>query len=99
MSSKDRIIKAIQENNTQIKSYGVKRVGIFGSFARASERRTSDIDVLIEFEKGKKAFDSYMDLKFFLEKLFNRKIDLVIMESLKPRIKNKVLREVSYARL
>ncbi len=99
MSSKERIIKTIQENNDQIKLYGVKRVGIFGSFARSSQNKKSDIDILIEFEKGKKAFDNYMELKFFLEKLFGRKVDLVIREALKPRIRNIVLEEVAYAKL
>jgi hypothetical protein len=99
MSTKDRILKTIQDNNDRIKSYGVKRVGIFGSFARSSQNKKSDIDVLIEFEKGKKAFDSYMELKFFLEELFNRKIDLVIREALKPAIRDRVLDEVCYARL
>lgn len=99
MSSKDKIIKTIQENNGRIKSYGIKRVGIFGSFARSSQKKNSDIDILVEFEKGKKVFDNYMELKFFLESLFRRKVDLVIKEALKPSIRDNVLSEVSYARL
>ena len=99
MSEKDKILNKIQANNGKIKAYGVKTVGIFGSFVTSSYKKESDIDVLIEFQKDKKAFDNYMELKFFLEKLLNRKVDLVIKEVLKPRIKSHVLKEVAYARL
>ncbi len=59
----------------------------------------SDIDVLVEFNKLEKSFDNYMELKFYLEKLFHRRVDLVIREALKPRIRQHILKEVIYARL
>ena len=99
MLSKNDIVKTIQENMEEIKSYGIEKIGIFGSVATDSQTEQSDIDILIEFQKDKKAFDNYMELKFFLEKLFNRKVDLVIEGALKSRIRDSVLREVSYARL
>ena len=77
--------------------YGVKRIGIFGSFARGEEKEGSDIDILIEFEKGRKTFNNYMDLKFFLVDLFHRKVDLVTVEALRPQLKDSILKEVSYA--
>ena len=55
--------------------------------------------MLIEFERGKKAFDNYMELKFLLEKIFHRRVDLVIKEALKPEIKRNILQEVRYARI
>ena len=97
MLSKNDIVKAIQENMEEIKSYGIKKIGIFGSVATASQTEQSDIDILIEFQKDKKEFDNYMELKFFLENLFNRKVDLVIENALKSRIKDSILKEVSYA--
>ena len=77
--------------------YGVKRIGIFGSFSRGEEKEGSDIDILVEFEKGCKTFDNYMDLKFFLADLFHRKVDLVTVEALRPHLKDNILKEVSYA--
>ena len=53
--------------------------------------------MLVEFEKGKKTFDNYMELKFFLEDLFNCKVDLVILESIKSDLKPHILRSVKYA--
>lgn len=97
MLTKNDIVKTIQENMKEIKGYGIKKIGIFGSMATASQTEQSDIDFLIEFHKDKKVFDNYMELKFFLEKLFNCKVDLVIEETLKSRIRENVLKEVSYA--
>jgi len=97
MLTKEHIVNTIQEYMKEIKSYGVKKIGIFGSVATASNSEESDIDILIEFQKDKKAFDNYMELKFFLEELFHRKVDLVIEDALKSRIRDSVLKEVSYA--
>ena len=99
MLTKNDVTKTIQANIEEIKKYGVKRIGIFGSFARATQNNKSDIDVLVEFEKGEKIFDNYMELKFYLERLLHRKVDLVIKDAVKPRIKQTVLREVAYAKL
>jgi len=97
MSEKDRIIKALRDNTGEINSFGVKRIGLFGSYAGGRQNAGSDVDVLIEFSKGKKGFDNYMELKFYLEKLFHRRIDLVIKDALKPGIRRNILRDVIYA--
>ena len=97
--SKNDLIKAIQGNTDTVKAYGVKSVGIFGSFASSRQTAKSDVDVLVEFEKEDKTFDNYMEFKLFLEKLFSRRVDLVIKDTLKARIKDRVLSETAYARL
>ena len=99
MLTNKNILKLIQGNNSRIKTYGIERIGIFGSFTASTPTNKSDIDILVEFQKGKKDFDNYMELKFYLEQLFRRKVDLVIKEALKPRIKKYILKEVIYARL
>jgi len=78
------IIGALADHRARIRSLGVRRIGIFGSFVRGEEREDSDIDILIEFEEGRRSFDTYMDLKFFLEDLFGRSVDLVDRDTLKP---------------
>jgi len=65
--------------------FGVKRIGLFGSFARGEQKESSDIDVLVEFEKP--TFRNFMDLSFYLEDLFGRKVDLVTVKGLHPRIR------------
>ena len=97
MLSYEMILKRIEENRQPIKKYGVKKIGLFGSYVRGEQQHKSDIDILVEFEKGKKTFDNYMDLKFFLEDLFSLKVDLVIEETVKPRLKPYILESVKYA--
>ena len=60
--------------------FGVKRIGIFGSFARGEQKRTSDVDVLVEFAHGKATFDNFMQLAFY--DLFSRKADLPIVKGI-----------------
>lgn len=85
----------MDENRDTIKGYGVRKLALFGSYARGAEKETSDMDFLVEFEK--KTFDNYMDLKLFLEGLFDRKVDLVIADAVRPRLRNPILEETIYA--
>lgn len=92
------VLQILKEHEILIKEkFGAKRIGIFGSFARGEEKAGSDIDVLVEFDETKITFDNYMDLKFYLEDLFKREVDLVIESSIKPRLKDNIMREVVYA--
>jgi predicted nucleotidyltransferase len=97
MLNKKIITQSIQDNLGQIRRYGIRKIGVFGSFIRSSQSEKSDIDVLIEFYPAKKSFDNYMELKFFLEKLLHRKVNLVIKDAVKPRIRPYILGEVLYA--
>jgi predicted nucleotidyltransferase len=76
---------------------GVRRLGLFGSFARGEERPDSDIDILVEFAQGKKSFDAFMQLSFLLEELLGQPVELVTVESLSPYLGPHILKEVEYA--
>ena len=91
-------IEILKKNENSIKKkYGVKKIGVFGSFARGEGKEGSDVDILVDLKNGCKTFDNYMELKFFLEDLFSRNIDLVTMEALRPQLKDNILQEVVYA--
>jgi predicted nucleotidyltransferase len=77
--------------------FHVSRIGVFGSFARGEGGEESDVDVLVEFKAGFKTFDNYIDLKFYLEDIFSRNVDLVTVKALKPQLKDDILQEVIYA--
>jgi predicted nucleotidyltransferase len=98
MFTKEEILQKIEENIVDIKKYGIKRIGLFGSYARNEQGEKSDIDILVEFEEGKKTFDNYMGLAFFLEDLLKCKVDLVISENIKTLLKPYILKEVEYAK-
>lgn len=97
MLSHEMILKQIKENKEIIKEYSVTKIGLFGSYVRDEQQTKSDIDILVEFQKGKKTFDNYMDLKFFLEDLLDCKVDLVILKVIKPQLKSYILESVEYA--
>ncbi len=94
-NSKKEILKALGANEAKIKSFGVRTLSLFGSSARAEDTSESDLDFVVEFEK--KSFDSYMDLKLFLEDLFDRPVDLVLADGIKPRLRATILREAIHA--
>ena len=89
------ILTIIESNRDAIKNFGVRRLGLFGSHVRGEGKESSDLDFVVDFEK--KTFDNYMDLKHFLEDLFNCPVDLVIIEAIKPRLKPVILNETVYA--
>jgi len=93
------IKKIFEKNNNYIrKTFHVREMGIFGSFVKGEEKtdNDSDIDILITFSKGYKDFFNYMRLKYYLEDLLGREVDLVIKEAVKPRLKERIFREVEY---
>jgi hypothetical protein len=89
------ILEKLKNQKDNLRRFGVKRLGFFGSYSRGEASATSDMDFVVEFDR--KSFDSYMDLKFFLEGLFQNRVDLVLADSIKPRLRQNIAREVQYA--
>ena len=90
------INEALASNLSYLKkTYHVEKIGVFGSFSRGEETKSSDIDILIEFSKPISMF-RFIELEEFLSKILGRKVDLVSKKALKPRIKEQILREVRY---
>jgi len=88
------IMSALEEHNDILRKYTVRRIGLFGSYVRGEEKKHSDIDFLVEFEEP--TFDNFMDLAFFLEDLFGRKVDLITNGSLSPYIRPYVEKEIRW---
>ena len=93
--TEQRILDLLKANEAQIKGFGVRSLGLFGSFANGENTETSDLDLVVEFDK--KTFDAYMDLKAFLESLFGRPIDLVLADAIKPRLRGPILEGAVHA--
>ena len=94
LQSKDVLALLSRERETLEKRFSVQRIGLFGSVLRGTAGEDSDVDILVELSQP--TFDHYMDLKFFLEARLGRTVDLVLADSLKPRVKTSVLREATY---
>ncbi|MHA1130663.1 MAG: nucleotidyltransferase family protein [Candidatus Helarchaeota archaeon] len=94
--NKAKIFELLRKNKLQFQKYGVKKIGLFGSYVRDENQEESDIDFLVEFEEEKKNYDNFIELVFLLEEIFKKKVDLLTIESLSPYIKPYILKEVQY---
>ena len=83
--TKNRIVQILEKHKRDIQRYKVRKLGLFGSYLKKKQHKASDIDILVSFDEV--TFDNYMELKFLLEKLFHKKVDLIIEENLKPSLK------------
>ena len=99
VEQKEKVLAKLEAHADALKRFGVKRCGLFGSHVRGQASGDSDIDILVEFEPGKKTFDNFMHLAFYLEDILRSKVDLVTVESLSPYIGPYILAEVEYAAL
>jgi len=93
---KQEIIKIIRNKEPEMESrYGVQRLGLFGSYVRGRQRKKSDIDILVTFNRDIDLFD-FLDLRKYLESQLQTKVDLVMETALKPAIGKRILSEVEY---
>ncbi len=75
-----------------LKEAGATRSSLFGSYVRGEEKETSDIDILVEFNKKLSFFD-FVDLQLKLEKILHKKVDLGEYSTIKPRLRAQILKE------
>jgi len=93
----NEIERKLKERKVYIKRlFYVREIGIFGSFIRREQTESSDIDILVVFEKGHKDFFNYMRLKYYLEELLGRNVDLVIRNAVRSRLRKRIFSEVEY---
>jgi len=93
----EEIKKVLGKYKGELKEkFHIKEIGIFGSYVRGEGAEKSDIDILVEFEKGNKDFFNYIKLKYYLKELLGKEVDIVIKEAVKPRLKEKIFSEVRY---
>jgi len=87
----------MRTHKPQLASFGVNKIGLFGSYVRNEQQPKSDIDILVDFEPEKETFDNFMNLFNYLEELFvNEKIEVVTVNGLSPYIGRYILNEVNY---
>jgi uncharacterized protein len=98
MLTKEQILECIEKNRIQIKSYGVKNLFLFGSFAKETATNNSDIDFIVEFEKYRGTYKDYMSLLIFLQDILKKdEIDLIKKNSIRKEFRDEILNGVKYA--
>jgi len=98
----DKKLERIKQKLVELKpflqqKYKVKEIGIFGSYVKGKEKKTSDIDILVEFEEEAEiGLIEFVHLENYLTDLLGIKVDLVLKRALKPNIGSKIMQEVIY---
>lgn len=93
MKKIDQIIKKLKVIRPVIeRKYSVKNLEVFGSYVHGEQKKSSDLDVLVEFSKTIDLF-KYIELENYLSEKLGVKVDLVMKDTLKPRIKDRILNE------
>ena len=97
MKSKEEILRTIKKELPNLKEkFKVKSIGIFGSYIRGEQTKTSDIDMLVEFD-APVGFFKFIELEDYLSEKLGLKVDLVTPDALKPLIKPQIMQEAVYA--
>ncbi|MBL7803554.1 MAG: nucleotidyltransferase family protein [Saprospiraceae bacterium] len=85
----------IQEKSELHRRFGVSEIGVFGSWVRGEQKKSSDIDVLVDFDREIGLFE-IMELEEYLSDIFNCKVDVAVKRSLRKYIGQHILSEVEY---
>jgi predicted nucleotidyltransferase len=93
VQNKETLLSLLLGNREKIRSFGVSKLSLFGSFADNKPMPNSDVDLLIEFDPTQKSYDNFMDLSFYLEDLLGRKVELVTPQSLSKHIGPYILKQ------
>ncbi|NLI56578.1 nucleotidyltransferase family protein [bacterium] len=95
MKNIDDIKRILKEHKKELKEkYKVKKIAIFGSYARSEENKSSDIDILVEFEEQVSFL--FFHLEKYLEKILDLKVDLVTIDAIKPNRAKYILKDLIY---
>jgi predicted nucleotidyltransferase len=94
--NKDDIVAFLKEHKEEMeRKYGVKKIGLFGSYVRGEVREDSDIDIAVELD-DKCIFRNFFALEEYLKKNLKKNIDLGIESAIKPAVRKRVLDEIVY---
>jgi predicted nucleotidyltransferase len=91
----ETVLQTLREYPNLFEKFHIKTLALFGSIANNCATAESDLDFLVEFST-ETTLSLYMDLKFFLEEIFNKPVDLVTKKSLKEIIREQILSEAKY---
>ncbi len=97
MTTKEKIITTLRSHKLDFLGFGVRNIGLFGSYLRNEQSDSSDIDLLVDFEPEKENFDNYMAVYDLVEKIFyGERIEVVTKNGLSKYIGPKILNDVMY---
>ena len=98
MKTIDEIKGILEEHKEEVsRKYKVREIGIFGSFVRGEQKKRSDIDIIVEFDQRNiPGLLKFIEMERYLEKLLQKKVDLVRKVGIRPELRKIILKEVVY---
>lgn len=94
VSNKKGLLSILALHRSDIKNFGVKDLGLFGSFVRNEQKEESDIDFLVDFEPEQYKYRNFINLAYYLEDLLGRRVEVVTRSGLSPYLAPNILKEV-----
>lgn len=96
MKTRDEVLQILaSQKSWLLATYQITRIGVFGSYARGKQTETSDLDILVDYQKPPTLL-KLVEVRDYLSELLAIKVDVVTVNGLKPRIRDRVFSEVIY---
>ena len=83
---RDQILDSLKAHRAELSSFGVRTLRLFGSVARNEDTKSSDVDLLVDFD-APPSFSKFMQLRIFLEDLLGTTVDLITESGLRERVR------------
>ena len=99
MTTSQLITSTLEQQKSALRQFGVSRIGLFGSSVRADATPESDIDMVVEFDPGKKTYKNFFGTATYLESLFKKQVDLVTPQAISPRMKPYIDKDIQYVQI
>lgn len=90
---------SIEQHKDQLRSFGLRRIGIFGSYVMGTATPQSDIDLILDFDPDKKTYKNFYQGTVCLESFLHHPVDAVTPQGLSPHIKPYVDRDITYVQI
>ena len=97
--NRNKVLELLESKKDEFRKYGVSRVGLFGSFAREEQGLNSDVDLLVEFEPGRKNYRNFIGFFDLAERLFDRKVEVSTPQSVSAFIAPYIEKDVKYVQV
>ena len=94
--TREQVLAELFRFRAMLRSYRVRRIGVFGSVARNTAGPDSDIDIIVDFASSDETIANFFGLQDFLNDHFQRKVDVITVSGLKPFSRDLVMRDAVF---
>lgn len=96
VQTKADVLARIRQQQAQLRALGVAQLGLFGSFVRDEATAASDVDLLVDFEPGRKTYRAICEVGDLLEDALGRPVEILTRAGLSPYIGPHILQTTEY---